>query len=158
MSYDDEDFDIDDFLDDEDDSDYSGESDFVSDYSDESDFGDDEEVEVMLIEDEELFIRGMQKHLNKVIAKDTIEAGDLDSYMTLEQIRSMAREWYIGLDPESGHPVMTAEVYEEMVLALSRAFLGSCLAKLASKGLVESAWDPEANEAVFWRKAEKDGD
>lgn len=112
---------------------------------------DEEMVEVLLVEDEDAFINALQEHVNKVIAKETIPADELDTYVTKEQFRSMVKEFYLGVDEDSGCPFMTEETYEELLLHVSKAFLGACLSRLASKGLIESAWDSDANEAIFWR-------
>ena len=119
------------------------------DYDDDDD---DDEVEVMMITDHGLFARSLREAACTSVAKGTVDVRCLDEYMTLQQVSSIIEDYIEGVDEESGNPVMSEEAYLELVRDVSSSFLGACLAKLAAADLVETAWDEERGQQVFWRK------
>lgn len=113
---------------------------------------DDEEVEVMLITDRRLFAESLREAACTSVAKGAVDVQCLDEYMTLQQVSSIIEDYIEGVDEESGSPVMSEENYVELIRDVSSSFLGACLAKLAAADLVETAWDEERGQQVFWRK------
>lgn len=117
--------------------------------------GDDEEVEIMLIEDLDLFLYSLRNAVSLTIAKDAVDEDALDKYLPLTQMGKIIEDYIDGVDEETGYPFMTDESYADMVQDVSSTFLGVCLAKLAAADLIESAWDDERGEQVFWTKDTK---
>ena len=119
---------------------------------DDDDDDDVDGVEVMLVEDVELFLFSLRERVSVTIAANAIEPRNLDEYMTMTQMKSTLGDYVDGVDEETGCPFLLVESYEELVDDLSRSFLGACLAKLAAADLVETAWDDERGQQIFWTK------
>ena len=129
----------------------------MSEYDDEwGDDDDDEvEVEVMIVEDQELFLTSLRDSVSVTVAKDAIDRGSLDKYLTIEQMGKILDDYVDGIDEETGCKFMTEESYAELTADIASTFLGVCLSKLAAADLIESAWDDERGEQVFWTKSKR---
>lgn len=46
--------------------------------------------------------------------------------------------------------LLNDKIFEEIIEALNSRFVSNMLSNLASKGLIESAYDPEINDFIFW--------
>ena len=112
----------------------------------------DDEIEVMLVEDEELFLTSLRESVSATVAKDAVKEGELDRYLTIEQMRKIMADYVDGVDEETGCEFMTEDSYADLLADISATFLGVCLSKLAAADLVETAWDEKRGEQVFWRK------
>ena len=125
----------------------------LSEYDEEWD--DDDEIEVMLVEDQDLFLTSLRDSVSVTVAKDAIDEGTLDKYLTIEQMEKILDDYVDGVDEETDCKFMTHESYDALVADISSTFLGVCLAKLAAADLVDTAWDDERGEQVFWTKASR---
>jgi len=76
---------------------------------------------------------------------------NLDEFVTIPQTMGMIKENSIGID-EQDRLMLDDKAYEELLEAVTKRIYNSGLAKLASKNLIECAWDDEKNEMVFWSK------
>jgi hypothetical protein len=76
---------------------------------------------------------------------------NLDEFVTITQTIGLIRENSIGID-EQDRLMLDDKAYEELLEAVTKRIYNSGLAKLASKNLIECAWDDEKNEMVFWSK------
>lgn len=123
---------------------------------DDDDF-EDEDVEIMLIEDVDLFLVSLRGAVSLTIAKDAVDEGSLEKYLPIMQMKAILDEYVDGTDEETGLPFMLADAYPILVEDVSSAFLGVCLSKLAAADLIESAWDDERGEQIFWTKPKKKG-
>jgi hypothetical protein len=105
--------------------------------------------EIYAIIDVDGYAVQMRDAAAKSISSDTNE--NLDEYISLKQMINLVEEFCLGHDDED-RPLLNEEtneqIFEEAVLWIHDVGL----AKLASKDLVECAWDSEMNEMVFWSK------
>jgi hypothetical protein len=78
---------------------------------------------------------------------------NLDDYISIHQMINLVRSECVGYDHKD-RPLLNEEsneqIYEKTVIWMHNVGL----AKLASKGLVECAWDNETNEMIFWANPE----
>jgi hypothetical protein len=104
------------------------------------------------IMDLDSYITDMRNAAAESIAPDNKD--NLDEYITLSQMRYLVESWCIGHD-DSLRPILDEEanqnIFEDVMIWISN----SGLAKLAAEGLIECAWDSDANEFIFWSSAEK---
>ena len=131
----------------------------MNEYDDGYDDDDDgEEIEVMVVEDRDLFLTSLRDSVSVTVANDAIDDGVLDKYLTLEQMSQILEDYVEGIDEETGCEFMTEEAYALLLKDVTATFLGTCLSKLAAADLVESAWDDERGEQVFWPKNRRGND
>jgi len=52
--------------------------------------------------------------------------------------------------------IISTDKYMEMIESINARMVSNMLTHLASKGLIESAYDTEANDFIFWMKDAKD--
>ena len=76
---------------------------------------------------------------------------NLDEFVTTTQTIGLIRENSIGID-EQDRLMLDDKAYEELLEAVTERIYNSGLAKLASKDLIECAWDDDKNEMVFWSR------
>lgn len=74
---------------------------------------------------------------------------NLDEFITIEQVIGLIAENSIGKD-EDNNFLITEENFEDLFQKIRDRLYSVGLSRLAAKGLVECAWDDEANEMVFW--------
>lgn len=74
---------------------------------------------------------------------------NLDDYISIEQVKSIIVGYSLGQDDESNY-LLNEEVFNDTFEDVREWIFNVGVAKLAAKGLVECAWDDEANEMVFW--------
>jgi hypothetical protein len=76
---------------------------------------------------------------------------NLDDYISVEQVKSIIIGYSLGQDDEFNY-LLNEEVFNDTFEDVREWIFNVGVAKLASKGLVECAWDDESNEMVFWCK------
>jgi hypothetical protein len=74
---------------------------------------------------------------------------NLDDFISLNQVINLIKKNNLGLD-EEGNYLITPDIFDDVFNEIREWLYGVGLAKLASKGRVECAWDNDANEMVFW--------
>lgn len=79
---------------------------------------------------------------------DSENTKEVYDYVNKDQMLNFVRERCLGYD--EGNMVISAKVYEDSVNDIAQAMQGKMLAKLAAEGFLESAWDDELNDMVFW--------
>lgn len=78
---------------------------------------------------------------------------NLDEYISIGQVINLVNEHCLGFD-ELNRPILDEETNEEIFEAVLDWFHSVGLSKLASKGLIECAWDSDKDTMVFWAKEE----
>lgn len=124
-----------------------------------SDYDDDEDEDfedVILVTDLEVFVVSLREAVSASVAKGAIADKDLGEYVSVGQLKSLIESYIEGVDEESGHPFMREETYLALLNEASSVFLGACLSKLAAADLVDTAWDDERGQQVFWVKENRD--
>jgi len=74
-------------------------------------------------------------------------------YVNEEQILNCVREKCLGFDDDQ--MIINSKIYEDTINDLAQMMQGKMLAKLAAEGYLESAWDDELNDMVFWLAEEE---
>lgn len=96
-------------------------------------------------------LNGYAKTIREGAAKSFSETytENLDEFITIEQIIELIKESSIGLDEDNNY-LITQEIFDQLFDDVRERLYSVGLSRLAAKGLVECAWDDEANEMVFW--------
>lgn len=76
---------------------------------------------------------------------------DLDSYITVEQVKSLIIGYSLGQD-DDGLYLINEEVFNDTFDDVRQWFYESGLSKLAAQDVLECAWDDKTNQIVFWVK------
>jgi len=94
---------------------------------------------------------GYAIHIRDSVAKSFKQdySENLDEYISLDQIKHIVAGYSLGYDENSNY-LINEEVFNDIFDDVREVFFGVGLAKLASKGLLECAWDDNLNEMVFW--------
>lgn len=74
---------------------------------------------------------------------------NLDDYVSIGQVCKMIGEHSLGKD-EEGRYLLGESGYDRLFEALKVRIYNCGLSKLASKNVLECAWDNESNEMIFW--------
>lgn len=82
--------------------------------------------------------------------KNKMSNNDLDSFITIKQVENIVRTHCIQED--SNKCCINIDIYLDILNDISSHMWGSALAKLAADGFLESAWDNDLNDMVFWLK------
>lgn len=89
----------------------------------------------------------MRKAAGEFISKENED--NLDDYISIGQIVNLVNEHCLGFDEEN-RPILDEDTNEFIFESTVDWIHNVGLAKLASQGLVECAWDNESNEMIFW--------
>jgi hypothetical protein len=81
------------------------------------------------------------------ISKDYSE--NLDDFITIHQLKNLIKQYSSGID-EQGRVVLDDDAIDDIFYATADWIYGVALSRLASKNLIECAWDNEENNMVFW--------
>lgn len=79
---------------------------------------------------------------------------DLNDYISVDQIIGLVKEECIGFDDQDRPLVnekINGNIFDKAIIWIHNVGL----ARLASKNLIECAWDDKMNEMVFWTKKER---
>ena len=77
---------------------------------------------------------------------------NLDDFITLKQIESIVQDLSLDTDHNDDEIRINIDIYEDIIEEVSSQIYGTALAKLAADGFLESAWDENLNDMVFWVK------
>ena len=80
-----------------------------------------------------------EQELNKILTHDE----------ALIIVKSMAKEQKHKYEDKSRY-LIDEKIFSEIIEAMNARLVSNILSSLASKGLIESAYDPEINDFVFW--------
>jgi hypothetical protein len=76
---------------------------------------------------------------------------NLDEFITVQQTSKMIEDHSIGKD-EDGKFLIDETSHKKLFEAVRLRIYNSGLSKLASKDMLECAWDDKKGEMVFWSK------
>ncbi len=101
---------------------------------------------------------GYVSQMRDSVAQSILEnnSDDLDQYISLNQIKSLVYESCLGTDIED-HPFVDEDINEHIFESVRTWIYNVGLAKLASAGHIECAWDDDADEMIFWKSDNQQG-
>jgi hypothetical protein len=91
----------------------------------------------------------------RYIDLETDEQEEIDKVLNIKEVLNIAQQ-YIKFDEHNGLWIITENQYEELLIELNGRMTSNLLASMVSSGILESAYDSEINDFVFWRTNEKD--
>ena len=97
--------------------------------------------------DLEGYAKAMRGGAASSFEKDYTE--NLDDFISIPQVINMIKKNNLGLDDE-GNYLINEDIFEDIFENIRSWLYSVGLAKLASKGFVDCAWDNDSNEMVFW--------
>jgi hypothetical protein len=100
-----------------------------------------------VINDLEMYAQSIRKNAALSFSENYNE--DLDSFVTISQVCQLIADNAIGLDEEDKY-IIDEDSYNYTFDQIRIRLYNIGLARLASAGEIECAWDDEANEMVFW--------
>jgi hypothetical protein len=109
--------------------------------------------EVYAITDIDGYVSQMREAAAKALSEDG-DKDDLNSYISLNQMIGLVKEYCLGFDNQN-RPLLDEKSNEKIFEETSVWIHSIGLAKLASKDLIECAWDNDSNEMIFWSKEVK---
>ena len=74
---------------------------------------------------------------------------EMDKYITVAQVMTTIRDNLLDINNENKF-IIDMECFDEIYFRVCDNIHGTMLAKLASDGVIESAFDDEKNKFVFW--------
>lgn len=94
---------------------------------------------------------GFAEHIRNGAAESIVENfhEDLNEFITLNQTKSLIMSQSLGLDVDDLY-IINEDIFDKIFEDVRHFIYQSGLAKLAAKGIIECAWDNDANEMVFW--------
>lgn len=75
---------------------------------------------------------------------------NLDEFVTVKQLTSFIKSKSVGID-EKGRLLLNSETIDDIFVTVCDWIYGVGLSRLASKNLLECAWDNDQNRMVFWK-------
>lgn len=106
------------------------------------------------ISDMDGFIESIRNGAAESISPEYTE--DLDDFITLPQVKQIVLDRSIGID-EDGNYMITEGIFDTIFENIRDTIYQSGLSKLASKGIIECAWDDESNGMIFWINSKTQG-
>lgn len=104
-------------------------------------------MEQYSIIDLEGYATAMRNGAASSFEKDYTE--NLDEFITIPQVINLIKKNNLGKD-EEGNYLINEDLFDSIFNDIRDWLYGVGLAKLASKGFVECAWDNDSNEMAFW--------
>ena len=94
---------------------------------------------------------GYAKEMREAAAKSIADPfdDDLDSYISVNQMVNLVKNECVGFD-YNNRPLLNEDTNEKIYVSTVAWIQNVGLAKLASQGLIECAWDSKTNEMIFW--------
>lgn len=85
------------------------------------------------------------------------EKEEIDKVLNIKEVINISKD-YVVFDEHEGTWSITENKYEELLIEMNARMTSNLLASMVSSGILESAYDSEINDFVFWRtdKDEKD--
>lgn len=92
---------------------------------------------------------------NLVTKIEPDEEAELNKILTQEEaliiVKSMAKEQHHKYENKSRY-IIDEKIFSEIIEAMNARLVSNILTSLANKGMIESAYDSEINDFVFWVK------
>lgn len=81
-----------------------------------------------------------------------IDEEELDNTISLNECQLIASEYFETKKTRKGTTkyILTNENFTEMIEAINSRLVSNILTTLVDKGELETAWDEEANDFIFW--------
>lgn len=79
---------------------------------------------------------------------------NLDDFISIKEVIGLIRDNSIGFD-EQDNFLINEDIHEKLYEDIQSWIFNIGLAKLASSGKIECAWDSEENTMVFWAAEDK---
>ena len=79
---------------------------------------------------------------------------NLDDYISIKEIISLVKEKCLGFD-DNNRPLLDETSNEKIFEDVSVWIHSMGLVKLASKDLIDCAWDDTTNQMIFWPKTQE---
>lgn len=122
------------------------------------DYHDDEPTEeemntIYMIKDLDGFCRSTRKLIADDLQGDFSEVlsdKELDQFITIKQVENLVRENQVVTQNDDDNIYMNMITYEKLCNSMINHIYGSALSKLAADGYLETAWDDNLNDMVFW--------
>jgi len=74
---------------------------------------------------------------------------NLDEFITVRQVINLIHDHNLGRDNDN-NLIINEDIFNDIFDDIRDWLYSAALAKLASKGLVDCAWDDESNTMIFW--------
>jgi len=74
---------------------------------------------------------------------------NLDEFITVRQVINLINNHNLGRDADN-NLIINEEIFNDIFDEIRDWLYSAALAKLASKGLVDCAWDDQSNSMIFW--------
>jgi hypothetical protein len=103
--------------------------------------------EIYVIMNLERYAEYERKKAANSISKDTDE--NLNDFVSINQVCAMIKDVSVGKD-EKNRYLLDQQGREDLGEAIHTRLHNVALAKLASSGRLECAWDEKADQMVFW--------
>jgi hypothetical protein len=100
-----------------------------------------------VVNDLEGYAQSLRK--NAALSFSEKDNGDLDEFITIEQIYKLIDENAIGFDDNDNY-IIDEDSYHQTFDQIRTRFYNVGLARLAAAGYVECAWDDATNDMIFW--------
>ena len=96
---------------------------------------------------------GYAASIREGVAQSFVEnySENLDEYITIDQVKNLIIGYSLGQD-ENDNYLINSEVFNDTFDDVREWFYEAGLSKLAAKGVIECAWDDDADQMVFWVK------
>lgn len=96
-------------------------------------------------------LNGFANSIRDSVAKSFSEhyTENLDDFISIAQVISLVKKYSLGTDLQSNY-IISDRIFDKIFDSLREWLYGVGLAKLASKGQLECAWDDDSNEMIFW--------
>lgn len=96
-------------------------------------------------------IDGYAREMRDAAAKSIADPFDdnLDTYISIDQMVNLVKSECVGFD-DLNRPLLNENANEKIYESTLTWIHNVGLAKLASKNIIECAWDDKANEMIFW--------
>jgi len=104
-------------------------------------------------------IEGYASEMREAAAKTISDSHEdnLDDFISIDQMIGLVKENCVGFDAND-RPLLNEDANEIIYESTVSWIHGVGLAKLASKGLIECAWDNDTNGMIFWSNEIKSDD
>lgn len=95
--------------------------------------------------------------IDEIAEEDKEELDKILSYQeSLNIIKDLARKQTNKKDKEKFRYILDDKIFNNILYSLNDRMVSNILLGLVNKGIVETSYDSEANDFVFWIKNEKD--
>ena len=95
-----------------------------------------------------------REFLEKVDSLET-DNKEMNHLLPYDECKAMIKPYLVSIDPiDTEYFKIKEDDYDEFLVELNRRMVSNIVKDLVSKGLVDSAFDSEKNDFVFWVKTE----